>query len=168
MQPDASRKRTCPSNRDAPMLEVRNLHRFFGKLRAVNNVSFKAYRGQVMGFIGPNGAGKTTAMRILATLDAPTAGDAFIGGYSVIGRSRPSSQAVGIQCRTVSAVITTWTSSSISISSRGRTGTKGRNRRDAVERVLVFTELRKARKQADHRAVERDVSTALLGSHARP
>src|SRR5262245_57679438 len=67
-----------------PAFEFRNLHRFFGKLKAVNNVSFKAYPGQVMGFIGPNGAGKTTSMRILATLDLPTAGDAFVEGLSVV------------------------------------------------------------------------------------
>jgi len=61
-----------------PSLEMRHLHRFFGRLKAVDNVSFKAYPGQVMGYIGPNGAGKTTSMRILATLDTPTAGDAFV------------------------------------------------------------------------------------------
>ena len=68
--------------RGEPVLEMRNVHRYFGRLKAVNDVSFKAYRGQVMGFIGPNGAGKTTAMRILSTLDRPTAGDAFVGGFA--------------------------------------------------------------------------------------
>src|SRR5690242_16406836 len=73
-----------PGN-DAPAaFEFRNLHRFFGKLKAVNNVSFKAHPGQVVGFIGPNGAGKTTSMRILATLDLPTAGDAFVEQHSVV------------------------------------------------------------------------------------
>src|SRR5213595_538119 len=74
--------RNAPAPR--PAFEFRNLHRFFGKLKAVNNVSFKAYPGEVVGFIGPNGAGKTTSMRILATLDTPTAGDAFVCGWSVI------------------------------------------------------------------------------------
>ena len=41
-------------------------------------------RGEVFGYIGPNGAGKTTSMRILATLDLPTYGDAFVDGFSVI------------------------------------------------------------------------------------
>ena len=66
------------------MIELRKLHRFFGKTRAVNNVSFQVGRGQVFGYIGPNGAGKTTSMRILATLDLPTAGDAFVDGFSVV------------------------------------------------------------------------------------
>ena len=67
-----------------PMIELRQLHRFFGTTRAVNNVSFQVERGQVFGYIGPNGAGKTTSMRILATLDLPTAGDAFVDGFSVV------------------------------------------------------------------------------------
>src|SRR5947209_20496913 len=67
-----------------PAFEFRNLCRFFGSLKAVNNVSFKAYPGEVVGFIGPNGAGKTTSMRILATLDVPTSGDAFVCGWSVV------------------------------------------------------------------------------------
>jgi ABC-2 type transport system ATP-binding protein len=66
------------------MIELRRLHRFFGSTRAVDDVSFDVYRGEVFGFIGPNGAGKTTSMRILATLDLPTAGDALVDGFSAI------------------------------------------------------------------------------------
>lgn len=68
----------------APMIELRRLHRFFGMTRAVHDVSFEVGAGHVFGYIGPNGAGKTTSMRILATLDLPTAGDALIDGFSVI------------------------------------------------------------------------------------
>src|SRR5689334_10717803 len=67
-----------------PMIELRRLHRFFGTTRAVNDVSFEVPRGEVFGFIGPNGAGKTTSMRILATLELPTYGDAFVDGFSCI------------------------------------------------------------------------------------
>lgn len=67
-----------------PMLELRHLHRYFGTTKAVDDVSFAVQRGQVFGYIGPNGAGKTTSMRILATLDLPTAGDAFVDGFSVV------------------------------------------------------------------------------------
>jgi ABC-2 type transport system ATP-binding protein len=67
-----------------PMIALRGIHRFFGATRAVNNISFDVPRGQVFGYIGPNGAGKTTSMRILATLDLPTYGDAFIDGFSVL------------------------------------------------------------------------------------
>jgi ABC-2 type transport system ATP-binding protein len=65
-------------------VELRRLHRFFGETKAVCDVSFSVKRGQVFGYIGPNGAGKTTSMRILATLDLPSYGDAYVDGFSVI------------------------------------------------------------------------------------
>ena len=66
------------------MIELRRLHRYFGATKAVNDVSFEVPRGTVFGYIGPNGAGKTTSMRILASLELPTFGDAFVDGFSVI------------------------------------------------------------------------------------
>ena len=69
---------------EMPIIEMRRVHRFFGKTRAVDDISFEVYRGQVFGFIGPNGAGKTTSMRILSTLDLPSYGDAMVDGFSVV------------------------------------------------------------------------------------
>ncbi len=68
----------------SPPIELRRLHRYFGNTRAVCDVTFEVPRGAVFGYIGPNGAGKTTSMRILATLDLPTYGDALIDGLSVV------------------------------------------------------------------------------------
>ncbi|MES2706890.1 MAG: ATP-binding cassette domain-containing protein [Verrucomicrobiota bacterium] len=65
-------------------LAVENLHRSFGTLKAVNGVSFEIEQGSVVGFVGANGAGKTTTMRILATLDYPTAGRAHVMGQNVV------------------------------------------------------------------------------------
>lgn len=65
-------------------LAVENLHRSFGNLKAVNGVSFEINQGSVVGFVGANGAGKTTTMRILATLDYPTAGRAQVMGQNVV------------------------------------------------------------------------------------
>ncbi len=67
-----------------PAIELRRIHRFFGRTKAVQDVSFEVHAGQVFGFIGPNGAGKTTSMRILATLELPTYGDALVDGFSCI------------------------------------------------------------------------------------
>src|SRR5262245_55542732 len=67
-----------------PVVELRGLHRYFGPTRAVVDMSFEVYAGEVFGYIGPNGAGKTTSMRILSTLDEPTYGDAFVDGFSVV------------------------------------------------------------------------------------
>ncbi|MDY0277021.1 MAG: ATP-binding cassette domain-containing protein [Acholeplasma sp.] len=51
---------------------------------AVDDLSFKAYQGEIYGLLGPNGAGKTTTLRILSTLIKPDSGDAFIDGISVV------------------------------------------------------------------------------------
>jgi ABC-2 type transport system ATP-binding protein len=64
-------------------IEINNLVRHFGKVKAVDGVSFTFGMGEVVGFVGPNGAGKTTTLRILATLDEPTSGDVLIDGVSV-------------------------------------------------------------------------------------
>lgn len=65
-------------------VEIRNLKKHFGSTKAVDDISFSFGAGQVFGFIGPNGAGKTTTMRIMATLDEPTEGDAYLNGISVV------------------------------------------------------------------------------------
>lgn len=125
-----------------PSLELRNLHRFFGRLKAVNNVSFRAYPGQVLGFIGPNGAGKTTAMRVLATLDTPTAGDAFIGGYSVIDDPDKVRRIVGFMPDSFGRYSNMNVVEYLDFFARAY-GFRGAKRRDAIEHVLIFTELRK-------------------------
>lgn len=66
------------------MIQLDHVTRTFGSTHAVNDVSFHVRAGEVFGFIGPNGAGKTTSMRILATLDVPTDGEAWVDGFSVI------------------------------------------------------------------------------------
>lgn len=67
-----------------PAIEVSNLSRHFDGVHAVRGISFSVAPGQVIGFVGANGAGKTTTMRILATLDYPTAGTAKICGADVV------------------------------------------------------------------------------------
>ena len=67
-----------------PIIEFNRLTRQFGSTRAVDEVTFTVGAGEVFGFIGPNGAGKTTSMRILATLDLPDSGGAYVDGFSVV------------------------------------------------------------------------------------
>ncbi len=64
-------------------IEARDLVKMFGKITALNGLSFTVTRGEIFGLIGPNGAGKTTALRILATLIKPSSGYAKIFGYDV-------------------------------------------------------------------------------------
>ena len=65
-------------------MEVENLKKYFGDIKAVDGLSFKVRSGEVFGLIGPNGAGKTTTLRILATLLKPTSGKAKVMGYDVV------------------------------------------------------------------------------------
>ena len=65
------------------MIEVQHLTKRYGPVTAVDDVSFKAERGEILGFLGPNGAGKTTTMRILTGYMPPSEGKAFVGGYDV-------------------------------------------------------------------------------------
>ena len=66
------------------MIEVQHLTKRYGPVTAVDDVSFKAERGEILGFLGPNGAGKTTTMRILTGYMPPTDGKAIVAGYDVL------------------------------------------------------------------------------------
>jgi sodium transport system ATP-binding protein len=62
------------------MIEVRDLHKAFGEVRAVDGVSFSARDGEITGLLGPNGAGKTTTLRMLYTLMRPDRGQVLVDG----------------------------------------------------------------------------------------
>ncbi|MGF6711386.1 sodium transport system ATP-binding protein [Luteibacter sp. W1I16] len=62
------------------MIEVKDLHKAFGEVRAVNGVSFTARDGEITGLLGPNGAGKTTTLRMLYTLMTPDSGQVLVDG----------------------------------------------------------------------------------------
>lgn len=73
-------------------IETTELTKQYGKLTAVDHVSFKVRRGEVFGFLGPNGAGKTTTIKMLTTLIRPSSGGATVLGYDVLsegGKIRP-------------------------------------------------------------------------------
>jgi len=67
------------------MLEVENLVIEFGGLRALDSVSFRSERGQILSIIGPNGAGKTTLFNVVSGLYRPQSGRVFLGGRNVTG-----------------------------------------------------------------------------------
>lgn len=71
-----------------PILEVRNLHAAYGKVRALSDISIRVEAGEVVAFIGANGAGKSTTLRAISGLVAPAAGDILFNGLS-IARRRP-------------------------------------------------------------------------------
>jgi len=65
-------------------VEVNDLIKVFGKIRALDGLTFKVEEGEIYGLIGPNGAGKTTALRIIATLLLPTSGRVEVFGLNVV------------------------------------------------------------------------------------
>ena len=65
------------------MIEVQGLTKSFGKVKAVQSISFSAFDGQITGLLGPNGAGKSTTLRLLYTLLEPDSGFARIDGFDV-------------------------------------------------------------------------------------
>jgi ABC-2 type transport system ATP-binding protein len=65
------------------VIEVQHLTKRYGRVTAVNDVSFTVERGEILGFLGPNGAGKTTTMRILTGYMPATDGKALVAGYDV-------------------------------------------------------------------------------------
>ncbi len=65
------------------MIEAKDLTKVYGDIRAVDGVSFRVDRGEIVGFLGPNGAGKTTTMRMLTGFLPPTLGTAVVAGFDV-------------------------------------------------------------------------------------
>ena len=64
-------------------IKMRNLTKYYGEIKGIENVSLEVKKGQIFGFLGPNGAGKTTTIRILIGLIRPTDGEAEIFGSPV-------------------------------------------------------------------------------------
>lgn len=77
------------------MIKVTNLTKRFGRITAIDDLSFEVERGEIVGFLGPNGAGKTTAMRILSCFLQPTGGTATIAGLDVFSDSREVRRKIG-------------------------------------------------------------------------
>jgi gliding motility-associated transport system ATP-binding protein len=65
------------------MIEIDHLTRAFGAIKAVDDVSFKVAKGEVLGFLGPNGAGKSTTMKMITGFLAPSSGTATVAGFDV-------------------------------------------------------------------------------------
>src|SRR4051794_32520509 len=83
------------------MIDVEHLVKRYGTFTAVNNISFKAEPGEILGFLGPNGAGKTTTMRILTGYMPPTEGTARVAGFDVFEQSLEVRRHVGYLPETV-------------------------------------------------------------------
>jgi sodium transport system ATP-binding protein len=78
------------------MIEVKQLEKSFGTIRAVNKVSFCASDGMITGLLGPNGAGKSTTLRMLYTALKPDAGQALIDGFDIVEQTTAVKTNMGV------------------------------------------------------------------------
>ena len=77
------------------IIEIKQLKKHFGKIKAVNGVSFSVNKGEIFGFLGPNGAGKSTTMRCLMGFNKPTSGAVEIFGLDMTKKSVKAKEYIG-------------------------------------------------------------------------
>ena len=96
--PPASDMPSAPAEAAAPaeaLVEVENLTKHYGAIRAVDGISFSVRRGDILGFMGPNGAGKTTAMRLITGFLRPDDGRVRVCGHDLENDSLAARQRIG-------------------------------------------------------------------------
>ena len=86
-----------------PVVDVFNLTRYYNSVPAVDHVSFKVFKGNILGLLGPNGAGKSTTIKMLTTLLPPTYGTAVVSGYDIVQEPSCVRQHIGYVPQLVSA-----------------------------------------------------------------
>jgi ABC-2 type transport system ATP-binding protein len=77
------------------VIEVQHLSKKYGPVTAVDDVSFRAESGEILGFLGPNGAGKTTTMRIITGYMPATDGKASVAGFDVFDQPLEAKRRTG-------------------------------------------------------------------------
>lgn len=82
------------------IIEVRELTKYYGSLKAVDNVSFEVFEGEIFGLLGPNGAGKSTTLEIMETLRHKTSGKVMINGLDIDSHASEIKKIIGVQLQT--------------------------------------------------------------------
>ncbi len=120
------------------MIEVHHLTKYYGTNAAVDDVSFTAETGQILGFLGPNGAGKTTTMRILTGYIPASSGTATVAGFDVFEDSREVRRRVGYLPENPPLYREMTPRSYLDFVARIK-GVAAAQRREAVDRALIAT-----------------------------
>ena len=89
-----------PHQRGAPVIDVEDVRKSYGDVRAVDGVSFQVAPGEIFGLLGPNGAGKTTTMEMLEGLHPPDSGRLTVLGLDVRHRATEIKERIGVQLQT--------------------------------------------------------------------
>lgn len=122
------------------LLDVRGLSKSFGKLKAVDDLSFQVNAGEIWGFIGPNGAGKTTTMRICSTLDLPDRGDVLVDGKSILVHPNHAHARIGFMPDALGVYSDTTILEYLDFFAR-TAKLNGKERDGRIKSVMEFTEL---------------------------
>ena len=77
------------------MIEIRNLVKTYGDIKAVRDISFDVNKGEILGFLGPNGAGKSTTMNIITGAISATSGSVKINGYDILEQAEEAKSCIG-------------------------------------------------------------------------
>ena len=77
------------------MIEVKNVTKKYGKVLALDNISFEIKEGEIIGLLGPNGAGKSTTMNIITGYIEQTSGDVTVAGYNMLKKSKKAKREIG-------------------------------------------------------------------------
>jgi len=77
------------------MIQIQNLVKDYGSLRAVDHINFEINEGEILGFLGPNGAGKTTTLKVITCFFEPTEGNISVENYNVLEHSREIRKMIG-------------------------------------------------------------------------
>ncbi len=151
-------------------INVINLVKDFGATRAVDDISFTFSSGQIFGFVGPNGAGKTTTMRILATLDEPTSGDAAIDDVSIVESPETARRLIGYMPDSLPTHRDISVHDYLDFFARAY-GLAGKRRRQVVDSIEGFTNLTGIREKTLHslsKGMKQRVSLARALLHDPP
>lgn len=77
------------------VLEVKHLQKSFGAVKAVSDISFTVFKGDIYGFLGPNGSGKSTTIRMVLNLIKPDAGEVLVFGEPLGGHRKQALSKIG-------------------------------------------------------------------------
>jgi ABC-2 type transport system ATP-binding protein len=83
-----------------PIISVQNLVKNYGDFKAVKDISFEVYQGEIFGLLGPNGAGKSTTLEIIETLREKTAGTIMVDGLNLDTHPEAIKKIIGVQLQT--------------------------------------------------------------------
>lgn len=77
------------------MVEVKNVSKCFNELKAVDDISFNVFDGEIVGIIGPNGAGKSTTLKMISGIIAPTKGNVVVNGFDIVLNPLEAKMSIG-------------------------------------------------------------------------